>query len=117
MTTHNFINGNDDYERKNCSSCSSTAENGEPSQYKESNVSSPSFVHNNNCEVEDDGEGNESQLIASSMFSVLDEDADERVSTEDIMRVLERLNVEMPMEDVESAVKSVSKCGDNFHGV
>ena len=93
---------------------SSTAEIGEPSQYKESNVSSPSFVDNKNCEVEDDGEGDESQLIASSMFSVLDEDADERVSTEDIMRVLERLNLEMPMEDVESAVKSVSKCGDNF---
>lgn len=109
---HNSVDGNDDYGSKYCTT-SSTAENGETSQHKESNVSSPSFVDNKNCEVEDEAEGDEC-LISSAMFSVLDEDGDERVSTEDIMRVLEILNLEMPMEDVESAVKSVSKCGGNF---
>ena len=50
---------------------SSTAEIGEPSQYKESNVSSPSFVDNKNCEVEKEAE-DDGCLIARDMFSVLE---------------------------------------------
>jgi len=56
----------------------------------------------------------ESDGCDASIFRILDENGDGRVSTEEIMRFLEKLDLEIPMEDVESSVKSVSACGYEF---
>ncbi|GLJ38194.1 hypothetical protein SUGI_0777540 [Cryptomeria japonica] len=50
----------------------------------------------------------------ASMFSSLDEDGDGRVSSDEIVRFLDRLSLEMPKEEVELAVRLVSAGGDEF---
>eukprot|EP01018_Ginkgo_biloba_P000567 Gb_34519 [translate_table: standard] len=42
------------------------------------------------------------------MFNVLDEDGDGRVTTDEIMRFLQKLGLEMPKEEVEFVVRNVS---------
>ncbi|GLJ38162.1 hypothetical protein SUGI_0776950 [Cryptomeria japonica] len=53
----------------------------------------------------------EAECVAC-IFRVLDEDGDGRVSVDEIMRFLERLNLEMPKEEVQLAVRSVSLKGE-----
>ncbi|GLJ38178.1 hypothetical protein SUGI_0777290 [Cryptomeria japonica] len=53
----------------------------------------------------------EEDICLASMFRTLDEDGDGRVSSDEILRFLERLCLEM-LEEVELAVRSVSACGD-----
>ena len=48
------------------------------------------------------------------MFRALDEDGNGRVSSDEIVRFLERLNLEMPKEEVKLVVRSVSTFGDEF---
>ncbi|KAH9309615.1 hypothetical protein KI387_037526, partial [Taxus chinensis] len=55
----------------------------------------------------------EAECLAS-MFRVLDEDGDGRVSVDEIVVYLERLCLGMPKEEVELAVRSVSASGSEF---
>ncbi|GLJ06578.1 hypothetical protein SUGI_0042390 [Cryptomeria japonica] len=79
------------------------------------NSSSPCFESSDSSSakifIEDAEEEDE---CLASMFRALDEDGDGRVSSDEIVRFLERLSLEMPKEEVELAVRSVSACGDEF---
>ncbi|GLJ38180.1 hypothetical protein SUGI_0777310 [Cryptomeria japonica] len=61
-----------------------------------------------------DSDSDEEAECLASMFKALDEDGDGRVSSDEIVRFLERLSLEMRKEEVELAVRSMSACGDDF---
>ncbi|KAH9309610.1 hypothetical protein KI387_037521, partial [Taxus chinensis] len=71
-----------------------------------SNFDSPEMCSKDYVDYEDE--------CLASMFRVLNEDGDGRVSVDEIVRVLERLSLETSKEEVELAVRSVSACGDDF---
>eukprot|EP01018_Ginkgo_biloba_P000565 Gb_32581 [translate_table: standard] len=62
-------------------------------------------------EIENGKEENEG---FGRMFKVLDEDGNGKLSTEEIVRVLQRLGLEMPKKEVELAVRAVSASGDDY---
>ncbi|GLJ38195.1 hypothetical protein SUGI_0777550 [Cryptomeria japonica] len=80
-----------------------------------SNGSSPCFESKDfdSAKISEEDAEKEAECLAS-MFRALDEDGDGRVSSDEIVRFLERLSLEMPKEEVELAVRSVSACGDDF---
>ncbi|GLJ38160.1 hypothetical protein SUGI_0776910 [Cryptomeria japonica] len=67
-------------------------------------------LRENVCMEEANGEAE----CLASMFRVLDEDGDGRVSADEVMRFLKRLDLERPKEEVELTVRSVSACGEDF---
>ncbi|GLJ38189.1 hypothetical protein SUGI_0777410 [Cryptomeria japonica] len=79
------------------------------------NSSSPCFESSDSSSAKifmEDTE-DEDECLAS-MFRALDEDGDGKLSSDEIVRFLERLSLEIPKEKVELAVRSVSACGDEF---
>ncbi|GLJ38188.1 hypothetical protein SUGI_0777400 [Cryptomeria japonica] len=83
-----------------------------------SNGSSPCFESKDFDSAKisgEDGKDEEKEVeCLASMFRALGEDGDGKVSSDEIVRFLERLSLEMPKEEVELAVRSVSACGDDF---
>ncbi|GLJ38181.1 hypothetical protein SUGI_0777320 [Cryptomeria japonica] len=79
------------------------------------NSSSPCFESSDSSSPKIFMEGAEEEdKCLACMFRTLDEDGDGRVSSDEIVRFLERLSLEIPKEEVELAVRSVSACGDEF---